>query len=150
MDALERRIADAQRQLARDRWRLHVGVYRLYCDQIAEALALFDRARDAIEDIDLLAGPDARALENAQRRLRAAAIGRQLTYPREALRALHDLLKRLVTLGRHAAEMRQRAVRAEDLAAPRNAAAAASGGLMLFERATTQLNDAFTLPELAS
>lgn len=141
MDALERRIGDAQHlQLARDRWRLHID----------EVLDLFDRARDALEDIELLAGPDTGALEDAHGRLRAAASGLCLTYPPEELHALHDLLKRSLALGRHAAELRQRAMRAEDLAAARNAAAAASQALMLFERETARLTEALTFPELTS
>ena len=149
IDVLQRRIDDAQRlQLARDRWRLYVDLYRGYRRQIDEALDQFDRARDALEDIELLAGPDPDALDKAQRRLRAAAGGLGLTYPPAVLGAVHDLLKRSLALGLHAAELRRRAVSAEDLAAARNAAAAASGALMLFERATTQLHDALTFPEL--
>ena len=41
-------------------------------------------------------------------------------------------------------------MRAEDLAAARNAAAAASQALMLFERETARLTEALTFPELTS
>ena len=51
-------------------------------------------------------------------------------------------------LARSAADTRQRAVRDGDLGAARNAGAAASGALMLFERAHEQLDQALEFPEI--
>ena len=137
---LDTRLEAARRErLARDNRAARAVVLAQYRRAIEEPLALMRQARPALDEIRRLAGPSRERLTRLSRQL--TAVGRMLekiSIPEEVT-APHDLFKTAVQLGQRAAEGRQRAVMAGSMPGARDAASAAAGALMLFDKAAADL-----------
>ena len=149
LQRLDQTLRDAERlQLARDRWTIEVVGYQRYRDVVARPLDEFRRAQARLDDIRLLSGPAPERLLEVRQRLRVALRMLVGAVPPPGLASVHELFNHALMLARSAADTRHAAVEHGDLAAARNASAAASGSIMLFERAVQQLDAALRIPEL--
>jgi hypothetical protein len=133
-------------RLAHDQWLLSEGQMRAYRRAALPFIqALIDR-KSSLEDIKLLAGPApqqlrplARDLERQRRRL-------ALLEPPAALAAAHAAFRSAYTLAENAVQLRRSAVEIADVELARQASAAASGALLLLERARADLRAALQPP----
>ncbi len=136
-------------RLAQDQWLLSEGRMRAYRRAALPYIqGLIDR-KASLEDIKMLAGPRpqqlrplARDLERHRRRL-------ALLDPPPMLAAIHAGFRSAYTLAENAVQLRRQAVEVADVDLARQASAAASGALMLLERARTDLREALQ-PRLMS
>lgn len=127
-------------RLARDSWAARLEDWRRYRDLVAEPIALMRVSRGALDEIRRLAGPSrARLKRLATSAARAAAILNTIVGPAEASDA-HALLKNAIQLASRAAASRQRAIATGDMRRAWEASAAASGALMMFDRAAGDLD----------
>ena len=149
VDAVGSRLANARAlRLARDGWLLRVEVFRQYGHEVDDALTEFTRAREMLDDIRLLAGPFPSSLAGLDARLSRAAAALDGTVPPLEVRRVHELYRRAFMLAAGAVGSRHQAVQSGDLEAAWAAASAAAGSLMLFERATEELDRTLIPPEL--
>lgn len=149
LTAVDRQLDAARRlKLARDRWTLRVHAYRLYRRGLDEPLEQFDLSREALDDIRLLAGPDPTTLEDLEARLRAITRVLAQALPPSELQSVHGLFSRALALAASAVRLRHQAIDTGELGVAWDAAAAASGSLMLFDRARTELDRSLRIPEL--
>jgi hypothetical protein len=119
--------------------RLPVSEIENYRRQLAGALERLESRRAVVAAIDLdqRVAPEILVATAADFRvLRRILEG---TKPSAVLRPAHDLLIASCELGAGAASLRSDADRSEDLQVRRNAASAAAGALMLFDRACAAL-----------
>jgi len=149
LTAVDRELDAARRlKLARDRWTLRVHAYRLYRRGLDEPLEQFDLSRAALDDIRLLAGPDPTTLEELEARLRAITRVLEQALPPSELQSVHGLFSRALALAASAVRLRHQAIDMGELGVAWDAAAAASGSLMLFDRARKELDRSLRIPEL--
>jgi hypothetical protein len=126
-------------RLARDSFAARAELLRAYQLAIAEPVSAMQVSRSALDEIRRLAGPSRARL--ARLSAGAAASAKQLaaaSVPGEAA-PVHDLLRNAVTLAGRAAEGRLKAITSGSLPEAWDAASAAAGALMLFDRATEEL-----------
>lgn len=146
--ALDGHLADARAQrLERDRRQLRAEEGRRYGDAISEALRQLAGARALLDDVRLLAGPDAGALPALSGRFAETAGALGVRSPAAEAGPAHDLLRQAFTLAARAARGRYEAVRDGDLRAAWDAAASAAGALMLFDRAAAEFDRALRNPQ---
>ena len=146
--ALDGHLADARAQrLERDRRQLRAEEGRRYGDAISEALRQLAGARALLDDVRLLAGPDAGALPALSGRFAETAGALRVRAPAAEAGPAHDLLRQAFTLAARAARGRYEAVRDGDLRAAWDAAASAAGALMLFDRAAAEFDRALRNPQ---
>jgi hypothetical protein len=139
--ALEVHLADARAtRLDRDKRLLRSAAARAYRAGVEDLVTLFSAARTAIDDIRVLAGPVAPRLASLDRSLTEAADELGGRTPPLEVRPAHDLLRQAFMLAAGAARHRLQAVQSADLDAAWDSAAAAAGALMLFDRATDELD----------
>jgi hypothetical protein len=141
---------DAARRLrlARDAWAERSEVLRKYRASVAQPLALMNLARAPLDEIRRLAGPPRVRLARLVLRTESAArLMAVLTAPAEGTSA-HGLLLNAIKLASRAAALRQRAVQSGDMQHAWEASSAAAGALMLFERATEDLQALTSIPAL--
>jgi hypothetical protein len=145
---LDARLDAARRlRLARDSWAARIDQWRRYRATMAEPLELIRLSRGALDQIRRLAGPSGTRLARlASYTARATAVVLAVAVPAEGADA-HGLLKNALQLASRAAETRQRAVASGDMQTAWEASAAASGALMLFDRASEDLKDVQALPK---
>lgn len=149
LTALDGHLADARAQrLERDRRQLRAEEVRRYGDAISEALRQLAGARTLLDDVRLLAGPDAGDLPALSGRFAETAGALRVRAPAAGAGPAHDLLRQASTLAARAARGRYEAVRDGDLRAAWNAAASAAGALMLFDRAAAEFDRALREPQL--
>lgn len=147
--ALDGHLADARAQrLERDRRQLRAEEGRRYGDAISEALRQLAGSRALLDDVRLLAGPDAGALPALSGRFAETAGALRVRAPAAEAGPAHDLLRQAFTLAARAARGRYEAVRDGDLRAAWDAAASAAGALMLFDRAAAEFDRALRNPQL--
>ena len=104
-------------------------------------------SRDALDQIRRLAGPSRASLgQLAVRTARALTLTAAVIAPGEGADA-HGLLKNAIQLASRAAATRQRAVASGNMQTAWEASAAASGALMLLDRAAEDLKALQTLPK---
>ena len=137
---LDTRLDGARKvRLAQDQWAARLDALRQYDHAVAAVAQLLRESHAALESIEKLAGPPMPALTRlAQRMTTAAAVLASLTVPTEAQSA-HALFKDAVLLGRRAADQRRQAVLSGEMRTAWEAASAASGAIMLAERALHDL-----------
>lgn len=147
---LDGRLDAARRlRLARDRWAARAEVWRHYHRVLAEPLAIIRGSRGALDEIRRLAGPSrARLARLAAGMTRVTALLGVIAAPAEAAEA-HGLLKNSIQLGARAAASRQRAIASGDMPLAWEASAAASGALMLFDRAAGDLGQLRAQPKVS-
>jgi hypothetical protein len=147
--SLDSRLDAARRlRLARDAWQARSEVLRAYRTSISHTLDTLRRSRTWLEDIRHLAGPNARSLDELQRRLAGSARELELLKPPSELEPAHDLLAASVRTARQAATTRQMAVASGMMETAWDASAAAAGALMLLDRALADVNRVTSLPQL--
>ena len=140
LTTLDTRLMDARAlRLERDRWQLRVEAVLAYRRDVEDVLQEFTTQRAMLDDIRLLAGPDASDLPKLSTGFTQAS--RRLTerVPPVEVQRLHELLRQSLTLAGSAARGRYQAIQNGDLQAAWDSAAAAAGALMLFEHVTEEL-----------
>ena len=146
---LDSHLADARSlRLERDRWKLQVEVVRQYSDSVKDFRNRFIALSSQLEDIRLLAGPDVSDLLNLNLKFAKVAQSLDQNVPPVEIQPVHDLFQQSLTLAERASRGRHEAVQVGDLSAAWDSAAAAAGALMLFERATEELELAMQQPKL--
>ena len=139
---------DAARRLrlAHDQWLISEGRMRTYRRAAQPYIQSLVNRTSSLEDIKLLAGPAPQRLRplardlDRQRRLLA------LLDPPPALAAVHAALRSAYTLAENAVQLRRSAIEIADVDLARQASAAASGALMLLDRARAELHAALQPP----
>src|SRR5262249_15831718 len=135
-------------QLARDRWALQMPEFRRYRKEIADSLQQLVDLKPALEDIKALAGsgPDALGfiLQRTEKVLAVAAT----ILPPDDLREAHGLLLSAAQLASNAAKIRREAALTGNMTRAWDASSAAAGALMLAQRAQTEIQKPFRLPQL--
>ena len=147
--AVEVRLTDARAlRLARDQWKLRREVFRRYHDEVERALERYGEASRMLDDIRQLAGPGARQLDELRSYVgEAAAVIARVAPPAE-VQGVHQLFGQALALAVSAASLRSQAVLTGNMGEAWDAASAAAGSLMLFERAREQLDRSVRMPEL--
>ncbi len=147
---LDGRLDAARRlRLARDSWAARAEVWRQYHRVLAEPLAIMRGSRGALDDIRRLAGPSrARLGRLVAGMTRAAGLLGGIAAPADAAEA-HGLLKNSIQLAARAAASRQRAIAGGDMPLAWQASAAASGALLLFDRAAGDLGQLRAQPKVS-
>ena len=149
MTTVEARLTDARAlRLARDQWRIRVDAFRRYHDEVDDAIEEYSRARRMLDDIRILAGPDTDSLPELKARITEASDALARVVPPAGVQPVHQLFRQALQLARSAATVRRRAVQGADMGVAWDAASAAAGSLMLFERASEVLDRSLRLPEL--
>ena len=139
--AVEAYLAEARTLLLERDRRQYVSMEaRAYGAGVQDVMARFTASRAALDDIRLLAGPPAPALAALNRRLAGAVASLGTHMPPVEARAVHDLLRQAFNLAATAARQRYEAVLETDLSGAWDAAAAAAGALMLFDRAAVEFD----------
>ena len=147
--ALDFHLAAARSlRLERDRWKLQVEIVREYSNSVKDFRNRFVALSSQLEDIRLLAGPDVGELTNLNLKFAKVAQTLDRNVPPVEIQPVHDLFQQSLTLAERAARGRHEAVQVGDLSAAWDSAAAAAGALMLFERATEELELAMQQPKL--
>ncbi|MFN8061247.1 MAG: hypothetical protein U0Q12_18955 [Vicinamibacterales bacterium] len=149
MDALRARLEAAQRlRLARDQWRLRLEGLHTYEASVHATLATLTRAKPQFEDIRAMAGPEPVALRNLERRLESVTKAiRTVTAPAD-VESPHAMVVSATQLAATAVRLRLAAIDTKDLAAARDASAAAAGAMMLLDRAKGEIAKALQPPTL--
>jgi hypothetical protein len=147
--AVDAQKSAAQRlRLARDAWSLRAGVVAEYRRQLGPTLDRLTRLKSWLEDVRELAGPAPTAVSQLEER--AAIAGRELALmkPPAGLEPAHGMLNTASGLAVRAASARRRAVASGDMPAAWEASSAASGALMMLERAGEELKRMTERPQL--
>jgi len=137
---LDAKLDGARRlRLARDNWAARSEIIRQFRAGLEEPLALMRLSRESLDEIQRLAGPPLLRLTRLVSRASAAqTLLATMTVPAEGT-TVHSLLRSAAQLAGRAAETRRRAVFSGDMKSAWEAASAASGALMLFDRAAEEL-----------
>jgi hypothetical protein len=146
---LDTRLADARRlRLARDAYAGRMKMLRDYEEYIGSALDDFRDSATGLEEIRALAGPRAATLGRISER--AARCMRRLSQmrPPSELRTAHGLLTSAFQLAGQAAATRQKAIQTTSMDLAWQASSAAAGALMMFTRATEELERLAVPPRL--
>lgn len=147
--AVDAKKTAAQRlRLARDAWALRAGALRAYRRQLARPLDRLNRAKQWLEDVRLLAGPTPKAVGELEKRAAIASRELALVKPPPELESVHSLLTAACSLASRAATSRLQAIASGEMPAAWEAASAASGALMMLERADEDLNRLTDRPRL--
>lgn len=133
-------------RLAQDQWLLGEARMREYRRAALPFVQSLIGVRRSLEDIKLLAGPPPQQLRPLARQLNRKARQLALIEPPSHLAAVHAVFKSAFSLAENAVQLRRDAVEHADLNLARQGAAAASGALMLLERARADLNAALKPP----
>lgn len=147
--ALDAQRTAAQRlRLARDAWATRLNALKHYRRQLARPLERLTRSRRWLEDIRQLAGPSPKAV--AQLEERAAVAGRELAMmkPPAELEQVHGLLNAACGFATRAAASRRKAIASGELPAAWEASSAASGALVMLQRAGEDLERLASPPQL--
>lgn len=143
---------DAARRLrlARDQWLVRSAAYASYQKAMKAPLDTLGAASASLESIRAMAGPRPQLLTRLLTRLHLDASRLAQVTPPAELAPIHAIIRSAWELAASAAELRLNAVRVNNLDGARQAAAAAAGALMLFDRARTDLRAALAPPTLAA
>ena len=126
-------------RLAQDQWLLRIERLRAYQQASAAYVEVLAQSAPGLDDIRSLAGPTPQRLRILGERLGRAARLLALLTPPDELAAVHALFRSAFSLATNAVQLRLDAATAADVDLARQAAAAASGSMMLLERARTDL-----------
>lgn len=144
---IEAHLDSAHRlRLAQDQWLLAEERMRDYQRRSLPFIQGLNAMRAALDDIKLLAGPAPQRLRPLARQLERHARELALLEPPPQLTAVHAAFRSAFTLAENAVQLRRDAVEFADLELARQASAAASGALMLFERAREDFREAMQPP----
>jgi hypothetical protein len=144
---LDGRLDGARRlRLARDTWLVRQEGLREYERKIRPALDRFRRSRAGIEQIRQLAGPPPAALQPLAIRLSEVVRSLRTAKPTAEAEAVHGMLTNAAQMAVRAATTRRMAISATDMSTAWEAASAAAGSLLLFDRALEELQKLTTPP----
>jgi hypothetical protein len=139
----------AQRlRLALDAWTMRAGAFRTYRRQLSKPLDRLTRLKGWLEDVRHLAGPAPGSVNQLEQRAAVAARELALIRPPKELEAVHALLRSASGLAERAATTRRKAIASGDMPEAWEAASAASGALMMLERAVQDLQRSIARPQL--
>ena len=134
-------------RLAQDQWTIRAERMRLYQSATGAFIAtLAHSSSNGLDDIRAMAGPPPPQLRPLAQRLDRAARQLALVEPPPELSSVHALFRSAYGLAGNAVQLRLDAAAAADVELARQAAAAASGAMMLLERARTELAAALKPP----
>jgi hypothetical protein len=144
---LDSRLDSARRlRLAQDAWAARREGLTRYQRALRPALDRFRRSIDAIEQIRQLSGPSPAALQPLAIRLNEALRElNRVTAPAEA-QAIQSMIANAIQTAIRAAASRRIAVTSGEMATAWEAASAAAGALLMFERAQDELRKLTTSP----
>lgn len=126
-------------RLAQDQWLLRIDRLRAYQGAAASHVATLVAATPSLDDIRALAGPSPQRLRVLAERLGRASRLLALLTPPEELAAVHALFRSAYSLATSAVQLRLDAAAAANVELAGQAAAAASGSIMLLGRARADL-----------
>jgi hypothetical protein len=126
-------------RLAQDQWLLRIDRLRAYQQASAAYVDALAGSSPGLDDIRSLAGPTPQRLRIMAERLGRAARQLAILTPPDELAAVHALFRSAFSLATNAVQLRLDAAAAADVELARQAAAAASGAVMLLERARSDL-----------
>ena len=133
-------------RLAHDQWLLSEGRLNAYKRDASPFIQTLADARTSLDDIKLLAGPEPNRLRPLARALDRSSQRLALLDPPPQLVPVHAAFRSAFTLAANAVLLRRDAVEAADVNLARQASSAASGALMLFDRANADLQTALRPP----
>jgi hypothetical protein len=147
--AVDAQKSAAQRlRLARDAWSLRSGIVTEYRRQLGAPLERLTRLKGWLEDVRELAGPAPSAISQLEERATLAGRELALMKPPAGLEGAHGMLNTASGLAVRAATARRRAVASGDMPSAWEASSAASGALMMLERAGEELKRLTERPQL--
>jgi hypothetical protein len=145
--ALDAHLDAAHRlRLAHDQWLLNEGRMRAYRRSASSYVKVLVDNRQYLDDIKLLAGPPPQRLHPLSRALDRYARRLALLEPPPQLTAVHAAFLSAFTLAENAVQLRRDAIDHADVELARQASAAASGAMMLLDRAQADLLEALEPP----
>jgi hypothetical protein len=133
-------------RLAHDQWLLAESGLKSYRRSALPFVQVLVNVRSQLDDIKLLAGPSPERLFPLMRLIDRNARRLALLEPPPQLAAIHAAFRSAYTLAANAVQLRRDAVQVADVDLARQASAAASGALMLLERARVDLDGALVPP----
>jgi hypothetical protein len=136
-------------RLAHDQWLLRIDAERAYHRSASPLVAALVQSAGSLDDIRSLAGPAPQALRPLAVRLERASRRLALVEPPPELAAIHAVFRSAFSLAANAVQLRLDAARGADVELARQAAAAASGAMMLLTRARADLDAALQPPAIA-
>jgi hypothetical protein len=137
---LDLRLNEARHlQLEHDRWALRLETVRAYERRAKSAFDQLARAKPTLELIRQLAGPSAKSLPQAHKRILGSAREFSLIKPSGELANVHGILTSSFQMAILALDARIRAARSNDMTVAWEASSAAAGALLLFESAREEL-----------
>lgn len=146
---LDTRLADARRlRLAHDAYASRLKMLRDYQRYIDSALEDFRDSTGGLEEIRALAGPRAAALGRISERVARCMKRLSQMRPPSELHTAHGLLTSAFQLAGQAAATRQKAIQTTSMELAWQASSAAAGALMMFTRATEELQRLAAPPRL--
>lgn len=144
---LDLRLDDARRRrLARDAWAARRTLFDNYRRTIDPILATVRRGRQPLEQIRELAGPAPATLDRLEQRFVMARQALERVAAPAELQAARDLFSAGLLMAGRAASTRRNAVSSRNMKLAWDAASAASGALMLIDRARDELDRLTTRP----
>ena len=126
-------------RLAQDQWLLRIDRLRAYQQSSATHVDTLAASAPGLDDIRSLAGPTPQRLRLMAERLGRGARMLAILTPPDELAAVHALFRSAFSLATNAVQLRLDAAAAADVDVARQAAAAASGAIMLLDRARADL-----------
>ena len=145
---LDSRLDSARRlRLARDAWTTRREGLLKYQATVASSIDRFRRSISALEQIRQLSGPSPSGLQPLAIRLTESLRDLTRTTPPAEAEAIHTMLANAVQTAIRAATSRRIAVTTGDMATAWEAASAAAGALLMFERAQDELRKLNSPPE---
>lgn len=133
-------------RLAQDQWSLRVERMRQYEASSGAFIATLLQASRGLDDIRAMAGPAPQELRPLAQRIDRSARRLALVEAPAELSAVHALFQSAFSLAGNAVQLRQDAAAVASVDLARQAAAAASGAIMLLERARADLASAMKPP----
>ncbi len=144
---IDRLEAAQQLRLARDHWAARLPDMRRYNVALAPAVERFGRLRGPLDDIRALAGTRPTTLALVTRLTTEIVQVMSKLKPPTELEAAHALMSSAVQLALNAASIRSEAVETGNINRAWDASSAATGALLLFSRASNEIQSALRQPQ---
>jgi hypothetical protein len=136
-------------RLAHDQWQLRIDADRAYQRAVSPFVGILVELTSSLDEIRSLAGPPPFELRPVAQRLVRASRRLALVEPPPELAPVHAVFRSAFSLAENAVQLRLDAAQAADIELAKQAAAAASGAMMLLTRARADLDAALQPPAVA-
>jgi hypothetical protein len=136
-------------RLAHDQWLLRIDAERAYQRATSPFVATLLESASSLDFIRSLAGPPPYELRPLAQRLSRASRRLALVVPPAELAPVHAVFRSAFSLAENAVQLRLDAAQAADIEIAKQAAAAASGAMMLLTRARADLEASLQPPTVA-